>query len=128
MQPISDYRYDIMMIPHPTAGNRCLNLDNTPSYMRPVKVGVLLQNVAIPDWPPALAPIPPLTESEVTEPPLPPVSKISPSSNLIAGTEPATQPSRNAQAKLTVCIFLSTLTVLVASLMSLSEAGFPLLA
>ncbi|XP_029125356.1 glycerophosphodiester phosphodiesterase GDPDL4 isoform X2 [Cajanus cajan] len=95
--------------------NRCLNLgNNTPPYMLPVAVGTLLQQMAT--LPPALAPSPPLTEAEVTEPPLPSLSKIAPSSP-IAGTGPGAQPPRNAQAKVTVCFFFSSLTMLVASLL-----------
>ncbi|RDX91544.1 Glycerophosphodiester phosphodiesterase GDPDL4, partial [Mucuna pruriens] len=93
--------------------NRCLNLgDNTPPYMEPVAVGSLLQNMDKSFLPPALAPAPPLTEAEVTEPPLPPLSKIAPSSPF-AGTGPGAQPTRNAQTKVTVCFFLPTLTVLL---------------
>ncbi|TKY46972.1 Glycerophosphodiester phosphodiesterase GDPDL4 [Spatholobus suberectus] len=97
--------------------NRCLNLGNsTPPYMLPVAAGSLLQAIDESLLPPAIAPIPPLTEAEVTEPPLPSLSKIAPSSP-IAGTGPGAQPPRNAQAKVAVCFFLSTLSVLVASLL-----------
>ncbi|XP_017436989.1 glycerophosphodiester phosphodiesterase GDPDL3-like [Vigna angularis] len=95
--------------------NKCLNLgDKTPLYMEPVAVGGLLQGMDKSLLPPAMAPAPLLTEDEVTEPPLPPLSKISPSSPI---SGPGAPPPRNAQAKVTVCIFLSTLTLLVASLM-----------
>ncbi|XP_027340007.1 glycerophosphodiester phosphodiesterase GDPDL3-like isoform X1 [Abrus precatorius] len=98
--------------------NRCLNLGkSTPPYMQPVDIGGLIQVMTKPYLPPAEAPAPPLTKSEVTEPPLPTVSKIAPSSNPIAVAGPGAQPPRNAQAKVTVCFFLSTLIVLVASLL-----------
>ncbi|KAH1054184.1 hypothetical protein GLYMA_08G324600v4 [Glycine max] len=98
--------------------NRCLNLgDRKPPYMKPVQLPGLLSKIDNFSLPPALAPVPPLTEAEVTEPPLPPLSKIAPSSP-IAGTEPGAQPPRNAQAKVTVVFLLSTLTtVLVGSLL-----------
>ncbi|KAL2322738.1 hypothetical protein Fmac_027117 [Flemingia macrophylla] len=97
--------------------NRCLNLGNdTPPYMSPVAVGTLLEQIKNYELPPALAPVTPLSEAEVTEPPLPPLSKIAPSSP-IAGTGPGAQPPRNAQAKVTVCFFFSSLTMLVASLL-----------
>lgn len=106
-----------MIVTHPTAGNRCLNLgDRKPPYMKPVQLPGLLSKIDNFSLPPALAPVPPLTEAEVTEPPLPPLSKIAPSSP-IAGTGPVAQPPRNAQTKVAVCFFMSTLSLLVASLL-----------
>lgn len=84
--------------------------------MEPVRVGSLLLAMDKYSLPPALAPAPPLTEAKVTEPPLPPLSKTAPSSP-IAGTGQGAQPPKNAQSKVTVCVFLSTLIVLVASLL-----------
>ncbi|CAJ1963991.1 unnamed protein product [Sphenostylis stenocarpa] len=99
--------------------NRCLNLGNsTPPYMKPIEVGGLLQLVDKSSLPPAMAPAPTLTEADVTEPPLPPFSKIAPSSPFAgAGPGPEAQPPQNAQAKVDVCFFMSSLTVLVASLL-----------
>ncbi|KAK8468519.1 hypothetical protein PHAVU_006G050600 [Phaseolus vulgaris] len=97
--------------------NRCLNLgDSTPPYMRPVEIGGLFQLVDKSSLPPAMAPAPSLTEADVTEPPLAPFSKIAPS-NSIDGAAPGAQPPQNAQAKVAVCFFMSSLTVLVASLL-----------
>ncbi|KAK7333420.1 hypothetical protein VNO80_30191 [Phaseolus coccineus] len=97
--------------------NRCLNLgDSTPPYMEPVEIGGLFQLVDKSSLPPAMAPAPSLTEADVTEPPLAPFSKIAPSSS-IAGAAPGAQPPQNAQAKVAVCFFMSSLTVLVASLL-----------
>ncbi|KAL9319869.1 hypothetical protein ACSQ67_011708 [Phaseolus vulgaris] len=97
--------------------NRCLNLgDSTPPYMRPVEIGGLFQLVDKSSLPPAMAPAPSLTEADVTEPPLAPFSKIAPS-NSIAGAAPGAQPPQNAQAKVAVCFFMSSLTVLLASLL-----------
>ncbi|XP_061360949.1 glycerophosphodiester phosphodiesterase GDPDL3-like [Gastrolobium bilobum] len=98
--------------------NRCLNLgEDTPPYMKLPPIGGLLPIIPKNQVPPAEAPAPPLTESEVIEPPLPPVSKTASSSSPVAGTVPETQPPGNAQAKVTVCFFLSILAVLVASLL-----------
>ncbi|KAA8523597.1 hypothetical protein F0562_010020 [Nyssa sinensis] len=52
--------------------NRCLGLGNkTPAYMSPVQAGSLLQLIPPQILPPAEAPNPILTESDVVEPPLP---------------------------------------------------------
>ncbi|WVY90900.1 hypothetical protein V8G54_036414 [Vigna mungo] len=95
--------------------NKCLNLgDKRPTYMDPVAPGGLFSLIT-PDYlPPAQAPLPPLTESEVAEPPLPPVSKIAPASSPRSGT-PA--PQGNAQPKVAVCFFFSSLAVFIASLL-----------
>jgi Glycerophosphoryl diester phosphodiesterase family len=50
--------------------NTCQNMgNNTPSYMNPVQPGGLLG--ALPAQPPALSPLPVLSDSDVAEPPLP---------------------------------------------------------
>ncbi|MCI75844.1 glycerophosphoryl diester phosphodiesterase family protein, partial [Trifolium medium] len=66
--------------------------------------------------PPAQAPLPPLTKAEVVESPLPPVVKLPPASSPAAGTK---SPPGNAQPKVSVCLFLSSLTVFVASILLL---------
>ncbi|XP_077214821.1 glycerophosphodiester phosphodiesterase GDPDL4-like [Tasmannia lanceolata] len=54
--------------------NTCLKLGkNLPVYMSPVQAGGLMQLLST--IPPATAPLPALTESDVIEPPLPPVSE-----------------------------------------------------
>ncbi|WVY91783.1 hypothetical protein V8G54_037297 [Vigna mungo] len=97
--------------------NKCLNLgDKRPTYMDPVQPGGLFSLIT-PDYlPPAQAPLPPLTESEVAEPPLPPVAKIAPVSSPRSVT-PA--PQGNAQPKVAVCFFFSSLAVFIASLLLL---------
>ncbi|KAK7299978.1 hypothetical protein RJT34_10809 [Clitoria ternatea] len=92
-----------------TAGN------NTPVYMDPVQPGGLYGLITKAYLPPAVAPLPPLTESEVTEPPLPPVAKIAPAS----GPTGAARPQGSAQPKVNVCFFLSSLAVLIVSLVLL---------
>ncbi|BAT80643.1 hypothetical protein VIGAN_03023800 [Vigna angularis var. angularis] len=97
--------------------NKCLNLgDKRPTYMDPVTPGGLFSLITTDFLPPAQAPLPPLTESEVAEPPLPPVAKIAPASSPSSGT-PA--PQRNAQPKVAVCFFFSSLAVFIASLLVL---------
>ncbi|XP_061375656.1 glycerophosphodiester phosphodiesterase GDPDL3-like [Gastrolobium bilobum] len=101
--------------------NKCLNLGNkTPAYMESVKPGGLFPFIAKNEIPPAVAPFPPLTESEVAESPLPPVAKIVPATGPAAGNGSAASPPQgNAQPKVTVCFFLSSLAVFVASLLLL---------
>ncbi|KAJ3679737.1 hypothetical protein LUZ60_017748 [Juncus effusus] len=51
--------------------NTCQNLgNNTPSYMMPAQPGGLLKLISTPAQPPALAPLPVLTDSDVAESPL----------------------------------------------------------
>ncbi|KAM3367999.1 hypothetical protein ACQJBY_016516 [Aegilops geniculata] len=53
--------------------NTCMNMGNkTPSFMAPPRPGDLLQLISKPAQPPALAPMPLLMDSDVSEPPLPP--------------------------------------------------------
>ncbi|MCI81129.1 glycerophosphoryl diester phosphodiesterase family protein, partial [Trifolium medium] len=66
--------------------------------------------------PPAQAPLPPLTKAEVVESPLPSVVKLAPASSPAAGTK---SPPGNAQPKVSVCLFLSSLAVFVASILLL---------
>ncbi|KAL5211372.1 hypothetical protein ABZP36_022219 [Zizania latifolia] len=55
--------------------NSCMNMgNNTPVFMLPPQPGGLIQNMLGAAQPPALAPMPPLTESDIVEPPLPPVN------------------------------------------------------
>ncbi|GMP52278.1 hypothetical protein CsSME_00018166 [Camellia sinensis var. sinensis] len=97
--------------------NRCLGLgNNTPYYMSPVQAGGLLQLIAAPDLPPAKAPNPILTDSDVVEPPLPTVVAKSPTSDIGNVTiSPTTTPS-NGQPKVVAFIFLSYPASLLATL------------
>ncbi|XP_019460982.1 PREDICTED: glycerophosphodiester phosphodiesterase GDPDL3-like [Lupinus angustifolius] len=97
--------------------NKCLNLGkNTPPYMQAVQPGALYGLITDNFLPPAVAPLPPLSDSEVVEAPLPPVSKITPAFSPDSGTKPGTQPKGNAQPKVIGCFFLSSLAVLVTCL------------
>ncbi|XP_026438355.1 glycerophosphodiester phosphodiesterase GDPDL4-like [Papaver somniferum] len=55
--------------------SRCLTGKTSPPYMMPAKPGQLLELVTAQYLPPAEAPNPILTDADVSEPPLPPVSK-----------------------------------------------------
>ncbi|WJX64833.1 glycerophosphodiester phosphodiesterase [Trifolium repens] len=97
--------------------NKCLNLGNsTPPYMQPVRAGNLFGVINNQSLPPAEAPLPPLTAAEVVESPLPSVVKLAPASSPTAETK---SPPGNAQPKVSVCLFLSSLAVFVASILLL---------
>ncbi|KAL1332800.1 hypothetical protein HN51_061574 [Arachis hypogaea] len=98
--------------------NKCLTMgDNMPVYMLPVQIGGLLQAVTKDYLPPASAPLPPLKESEVKEPPLPSASPSPTPSGSSAGNNSAAQSPKNAQVKVTISFLLSPLAVLVACLL-----------
>ncbi|KAF5199105.1 Glycerophosphodiester phosphodiesterase [Thalictrum thalictroides] len=95
--------------------NKCLG-PTLPLYMAPVQVGSLLQAIASPtQLPPAEAPYPVLTENDVAEGPLPPVSKETPTAG---GTAEAPN-TPSSQPGLTACIILSSLSTLLASVLLL---------
>ncbi|KAL5711584.1 glycerophosphodiester phosphodiesterase [Ranunculus cassubicifolius] len=87
--------------------NRCLSMgDNMPTYMSPVEPGSLLQLITPDLLPPAEAPYPLLTESDVAQGPLPPVSNI--------------PPNRNSNVRLTAAIYFSSLlSLFLASILLL---------
>lgn len=85
--------------------------------MNPVQPGGLLPLIT-PDYlPPAEAPNPILTEADVTEPPLPPVTPVPSTSPSNGSAAPATQP--NGQPKVATGIFLSTMAMLLITLLLL---------
>ncbi|PIA38334.1 hypothetical protein AQUCO_02800188v1 [Aquilegia coerulea] len=96
--------------------NKCLGRPTLPPYMTPVQVGALLQAIAAAQLPPAEAPYPILTENDVAEGPLPPVSKVTPTTG---GTTEAPNTPPSSQPGLTACIFLSSLSMLLASVLLL---------
>ncbi|KAL6543117.1 hypothetical protein OROHE_010637 [Orobanche hederae] len=73
--------------------NRCLSYDTTPLYMSSGQPGGLITLMAPKSYPPAEAPIPILTDSNVTEPPLPPVVERPPPGNTPTAPGPTTPPS-----------------------------------
>ncbi|KAJ4841180.1 hypothetical protein Tsubulata_015539 [Turnera subulata] len=82
--------------------NRCIS--SVPPYMAPAEPGALVQILPEFALPPAVAPFPALTESDVVEPPLPSVSAEPP-------TSPGPKP-RNGQPKISACIVLTNLALL----------------
>ncbi|XP_052178712.1 glycerophosphodiester phosphodiesterase GDPDL3-like [Diospyros lotus] len=103
--------------------NRCLGLgDKTPTYMKPVRPGELLGELSsfVPSsfLPPADAPSPVLTEDDVVEPPLPPVTEGAPAPGNGSAAAPAPTPP-NGEAKVPPPFFLSHLAALLATLVFL---------
>ncbi|KAG9443602.1 hypothetical protein H6P81_014942 [Aristolochia fimbriata] len=87
--------------------NLCLSKKKeTPSFMDPVQPGALLQLVTAQYLPPAAAPLPVLEDSDVAEPPLPPVSK-NPQPSGGTARSPTSPPSPSAQPRLTSSISVS---------------------
>eukprot|EP00261_Vitis_vinifera_P031590 XP_019072833.1 PREDICTED: glycerophosphodiester phosphodiesterase GDPDL4 isoform X2 [Vitis vinifera] len=99
--------------------NRCLKYKNAPSYMSPVQPGSLMQVITSDDMPPALAPYPVLTESDVAEPPLQEVAPATPTSSTNAGTTAPAPTSPNGQPRIATCIVLSNLAVLLVAVLLL---------
>ncbi|GLU23854.1 hypothetical protein SLE2022_398300 [Rubroshorea leprosula] len=97
--------------------NRCLGRGKeTPSYMSPVLPGNLMQVIMEPALlPPAQAPYPVLTEQDVAEPPLPNAVAKSPSTSPVGS--PSTSPPPNEQPKVTACVFVSNLAMLLVVLL-----------
>lgn len=94
--------------------NRCLKLgDKAPAYMNLVQPGGLLQLMSPEAMPPAHAPNPVLTESNVVEPPLP----------LVAEKTPTLTPTAapNGQPKARACVFLPYFALILATLALLWE-------
>ncbi|XP_074576447.1 glycerophosphodiester phosphodiesterase GDPDL4-like [Curcuma longa] len=96
--------------------NSCRNMStNAPNYMYPVQGGTLLQLVAPQGMPPALAPMPVLNDSDVAEPPLPPVSPRHAPAPSADTASPPSQPSNALQ--LMASIFTSLAIILSAALL-----------
>ncbi|XP_042394593.1 glycerophosphodiester phosphodiesterase GDPDL4-like [Zingiber officinale] len=71
--------------------NTCRNLSETPNYMLPIQGGLLVSLMYPGVMPPAMAPMPVLSNSNVTEPPLPTPTTVAPSQH--GGMAPSLQPS-----------------------------------
>lgn len=97
------------------AGNQCLGLGiNTPAYMSPVQPDSLIQLVTAPYMPPSEAPNPILTEKDVAEPPLPPVSLTPPA--ISPGGSAAVSPTPpNGQPKFAASFFLMAMATLAVA-------------
>ncbi|KAJ7963704.1 Glycerophosphodiester phosphodiesterase [Quillaja saponaria] len=84
--------------------------------MSPVQPGSLIELVTREFLPPAASPLPILSYFDLTEPPLPHVAEIVPTSSPGTGSTPAAPSPRNTQPKIAVSFYLSNLAVLLASL------------
>ncbi|XP_010415240.1 PREDICTED: glycerophosphodiester phosphodiesterase GDPDL1-like [Camelina sativa] len=78
--------------------NRCLGRKETPPYMEPVKPRALLAFMSPQSLPPAEAPNLIITDADVIEPPLPPITEKAPTLLPGASTVAPGAPSTNAQA------------------------------
>ncbi|CAD6263397.1 unnamed protein product [Miscanthus lutarioriparius] len=88
--------------------NNCMNMGNsTPNFMAPAHPGDLMQSISKSAQPPALAPIPPLIESDVAQPPLPPARSNS-------STAPTQSPGSRTHACAPYIPVLVTLAMLCA--------------
>lgn len=96
-------------------GNRCLRYKDPPLYFSLVNPGVLLQFMARQSLPPAEAPSPMLTESDVVEPPLPPVAKITPTAGN-GSTANAAPTSPIGQSSVVAGVFTCFLAILLVDL------------
>uniref|UniRef100_A0A7N2M9N3 glycerophosphodiester phosphodiesterase n=2 Tax=Quercus lobata TaxID=97700 RepID=A0A7N2M9N3_QUELO len=98
--------------------NPCLLGKNAPPYMSSVEAGSLMQLIT-PDYlPPAEAPFPVLNESDVMEPPMPPVSATAttPTSSPGGVNTTIAPTQRNGQSKIASCFFLPYLAMLLSAL------------
>lgn len=96
--------HDLTLMATHSAGNSCRNLgSNGPNYMQPIQAGQLLTLMTPSSLPPALSPIPPLTLSDVTEPPLPSASR-----SVAPGSSPSSLNPSSGQRNV-VSLFVSLL-------------------
>lgn len=102
-------------------GNRCLTLGKkTPKYMNPVAVGSEGLLSVSKTQPPAEAPNPVLTLSNVTEPPIPAIVVNPHADNGTSSDATAPSPKQpSAQAKVVGSSFLLDLAILLATLILL---------
>ncbi|XP_048129891.1 glycerophosphodiester phosphodiesterase GDPDL3 [Rhodamnia argentea] len=97
--------------------NKCLALGSKiPAYMSPVQAGSLLEVIPRPVLPPAQAPYPVLTESDVAEPPLPAVQKALAPTATDGSTAEAPSQGKSGQPKLPAGILLSSVVMLLVTL------------
>lgn len=95
--------------------NRCLSEKVLPNYMSPIQAASLIQVVSADYLPPAEAPNPPLTASDVVEPPLPAVES-APAPGPTGNSTVGAPPPPNRQPKIAAGFFLSSLAMLIATL------------
>ncbi|KAI4390076.1 hypothetical protein MLD38_002226 [Melastoma candidum] len=99
--------------------NKCLGLGkNTPNYMSPVPPGGLVSLItATPMLPPAEAPDPILTDADVSEPPLPPVSARPPTPSPPSASSPPPVKSKNGQTRAAAHLLVSSVVGFLATLL-----------
>ncbi|XP_073272426.1 glycerophosphodiester phosphodiesterase GDPDL3-like [Primulina huaijiensis] len=93
--------------------NRCLGYKDLPVYMTPVLPGGLLPLMA--SLPPAQAPNPVLTESDIVEPPLSPAIKPPVVNNGDGSTVPGPTP-QNGQSSVVASMVLSVIAIVLAAI------------
>lgn len=94
-------------------GNPCLGMGNkTPQYMNPAEPGSLIREIAPSYLPPAEAPNPILTVSDVTEPPLPSTLDVPAASP--SGSQ-GVSPHPNGQTKISARLFLLSSAVVFST-------------
>ncbi|VVB16088.1 unnamed protein product [Arabis nemorensis] len=91
--------------------NRCLGRKETPSYMIPVQPGGLLTIVSPTSLPPAQAPNLVITDADVFEPPLRPITAEAPTST--PGTSSTNTQAPKGQTRLTLSLILFLLASLL---------------
>lgn len=102
--------------------NSCTKLgEDAPAYMMPVQIGGLMQLIATPDQPPALAPFPLLEPSDVVEPALPPASKPAVPAPPAGGSPPPPTPQPSSGPRRAAPVVLSVVSLLVAALLRLAS-------
>ncbi|TQE07672.1 hypothetical protein C1H46_006743 [Malus baccata] len=94
--------------------NPCLRQKEIPSYMSPIPPASLVQVITPSYLPPAEAPNPVLTESDVIEPPFPSVTAVAPAPT--GGSTVGVSPRPSGQPKIAACFFLSYLAMAIAAL------------
>ncbi|KAK9689421.1 hypothetical protein RND81_09G058600 [Saponaria officinalis] len=92
--------------------NRCLTMKTTPIYMSPVQPAQLIQLVTPDLLPPAEAPNPLLKEADISESPLPAVSKNDSAAPTSTAEAPKGSPS--GQHQITASALISILSIIVA--------------
>ncbi|CAH2069857.1 unnamed protein product [Thlaspi arvense] len=97
--------------------NRCLTRKDPPPYMIPVQPGGLLAIVSPNALPPAEAPNPVITDADVIEPPLPPVTAKAPTTS--PGPLSTDEKSPNGQTRVVLSLLLSAFATVLASLLPL---------
>ncbi|CAE6242173.1 unnamed protein product [Arabidopsis arenosa] len=95
--------------------NLCLTRKDPPPYMIPVQPAGLLTIVSPASLPPAEAPNPVITDADVTEPPLPPVTARAPTTT--PGPQSTGEKTPNGQTRVAQSLLLSAFATVFASLL-----------